>query len=159
MKHRTIPAWVIVVAGAVVTGVAILWASGLHDESGNDLLDLPTATVLVALLGATVTLLTLILQRTSQVKHELRPNSGGSARDSMDRTEVASKSTKTTVERLVQQVGHLERAHRSDASERAALREDVQAVRRDLGGTAADVRGLRADIGRLTDLITKERAS
>lgn len=153
--HRTVPPWVIVAVGSVATGAALLWSSGLRDDAGAELLDEPTSKVLVALLGAAATLLSLLIQRTAQIKHELRPNSGSSARDAIDRSEATSAATAETVDQLVASVAHLERAHRDQATHHAALREDVQAVRRDVSGTATDIRGVRADIGRLTDLITK----
>lgn len=153
--HRTVPPWSIVAVGSVVTGAALLWSSGLRDDTGVELLDEPTSKVLVALLGATATLLSLLIQRTAQIKHELRPNSGSSARDAIDRSEATSAATAETVDQLAASVAHLERAHRDQAAHHAALREDVQAVRRDVSGTAADIRGVRADIGRLTNLITK----
>lgn len=153
--NRTLPPWVTVALGSLATGAALVWSSGLRDDAGAELLDEPTSKVLVALLGAAATLLSLLIQRTAQIKHELRPNSGSSARDAIDRSEATSAATAHTVDQLVASVAHLERTHREQAGHHAALRQDVQALRRDVSGTADDIRAVREDIGRLTSLITK----
>lgn len=67
-KHRRkIPSWVVVSIGAVATGAGLLWSSTIYDEHGEAVLDAPTATVLVALLGVVGTILGLLLQRSGEI--------------------------------------------------------------------------------------------
>lgn len=86
--HRKIPSWVILTLGTVGTGAAVIWSGGLHDSTdGTPLLDETVVKLLVALIGGAVTILTLLLQRTGAVEHELKPNSGSSTRDAINRIE------------------------------------------------------------------------
>lgn len=132
-KHRPLPTWLIVAAGAVITGAALIWASGLRDDQGEALLDSETATVLIALLGVVGTLLSLLLKTTTEVKHETRPNSGTSMRDSTNRTE---KTVKTIAE--VNDERHAETKQwiddlKSDFAGRiATLGKDVGGIREEI---------------------------
>lgn len=150
-RHRPVPSWVIIVIGVIATGAALIWASGLRDETGEALLDQETALVLVALLGAAGTLLGLLLQRTGEVRHQVKNSHGTNFRDDMDdaRTEIAQ------VRELAQ---HAVRASCKASDDTVQLREDVQAGRVETGEVRADIRGLRKDIGRLADIITKEKS-
>lgn len=146
--HRSIPPWVILGIGVVATGAALIWSSGLRDESGVELLDEPTAKVLVALLGAAATLLGLVLQRTSEVRHQVKNSHGTNLRDDIDDQSAAIAEVRQIAE-------HAVRAARKASDDTVQLREDVQALRTDHTGTASDIRGIRKDLGRITDLITK----
>lgn len=150
--RRSIPSWVVVAIGAVATGVGLLWSSTLYDQTGEAVLDEPAAKVLVALLGAVGTILVLLLQRQKLVEHELKPNSGGSMRDSSDRAEVLAR-------RALEAAEHATRAARKASEDTMQLREDVQGLRADHTGTASDIRGIRKDIGRITDALTEKRST
>jgi hypothetical protein len=156
MSHkprRVLPSWVIVALGALGTGAAVIWASGLRDDQGDALIDGDVAKILIALLGAVGTLIGLLVKRTGAVEHQVTNNSGSTMKDSTDRTEAKVTTLTTTVERLAGTVAHLERAHRQTTSDVAELREDVQQSRRE---SADNFGGLRKDLGRLTDVITKK---
>lgn len=150
-QHRSIPPWLIITVGAVATGVALVWSASLRGEDGERLIDTPTATVLVALLGTASTLLGLVLQRTGEVRHQVKNTHGTNLRDDIDdvRSEIAE------VREIAE---HAVRAARKSGHDTVQLREDVQALRTDMTGTASDIRGVRRDIGRITDLIAKERS-
>lgn len=147
--HRTVPAWVIVTAGVLVTGAAVLWSAGLRDENGHPLLNQTTATVLVALLGAATTVLSLLLKRTGEVRHQVKNSHGTNLRDDLD-------DTRSEIEAVREVAEHAVRAARKASDDTVQLREDVQAGRAETGEVRADVRGLRKDIGRLSDYIMKE---
>ena len=83
-KHRTIPTWAIVTVGGAATIGAVLWASGLHDDTGNELLDGPAASVIIGVLGFLGTVLTLLLQRTGDVRHQVRNSHTENLRDDLD---------------------------------------------------------------------------
>jgi hypothetical protein len=158
--RRLIPVWVVVVLGAIVTAIGLLWSSTLYDDRGEAVLDGPTATVLVAFLGLVGTILALLLQRSHKVEHELRPNSGSSARDAIDRTEAAATDAAASivdVQDLARQAlataQRAERAAGRASNDARQLRVDVQAVRADLSGTSNDVRGIREDVGTIRDNI------
>ncbi|VXC32302.1 conserved hypothetical protein [Microbacterium sp. 8M] len=151
-KHRQIPQWLIIAIGAAVGIAALIWSFGLHDDTGDALIDKDTAPILIALFTATGTILGLVLQRTRAVEHEVKPNSGSSMRDSTNRTE-------QKVDALVDAVAHLERAHRQQGIDIVQLREDQQQTRADLSGQASDIRGIRKDIGHVADAITKGTTS
>lgn len=149
--HRTVPPWVIIVVGVVVTGAGVLWASGLRDESGQALLNKESALVLVALLGAASTLLGLILQRTGEVRHQVKNSHGTNFRDDMDSARAEIAQVRELAERAA-------RAARKASHDSTQLREDVQAIRTDVTATASDIRGVRKDISRITGLIIKEKS-
>jgi hypothetical protein len=140
---------VIVALGAVGTGAAVIWASGLRDDHGDALIDADVTKILIALLGAVGTLIGLLVKRTGAVEHQVTNNSGSTMKDATDRTEVK-------VDALLDKFEHLERAHRKNASDIVQLREDQQQTRADLSGQAADIRGIRKDIGRVLDVVTKK---
>ena len=146
-RHRTIPAWAIIAVGVVATGTALIWASGLRDDTGEALLDDPTAKVLVALLGASATLLGLLVQRTGEVRHQVKNSHGTNLRDDVD-------DTRREIAEVREIARHAVRAARKASDDTVQLREDVQAGRLETGEVRADVRGLRRDIGRLTDALT-----
>lgn len=148
--HRTIPAWVILALGSIATGAALVWASGIRP--GTALIDEQTAKVLVALVGATGTVLGLLLQRTSEVRHQVKNSHGTNFRDDMDdaRSEIAE------VREIAE---HAVRAARKASYDTVQLREDVQAGRIETGEVRSDVRGLRRDIGRLADLLIHKEGS
>lgn len=148
-RHRSIPTWVIVVLGALATGAALIWSSGLRDDTGNELLDEPTAKVLVALLGVVSTILALVLQRTTEVRHQVKNSHGTNLRDDMDDQSAAIADVRSLAE-------HAVRAARKASDDAVQLREDVQALRTDLTGTASDIRGIRHDIRRIANQSTKE---
>lgn len=146
------PAWVILSVGVVATGAALLWSSGLRADTGESLLNEPTAKVLVALLGAAGTLLALLLQRTGEVRHQVKNSHGTNLRDDIDKLDARIRGVEETS-------AHAVRAARKASDDTVQLREDVQAGRLETGEVRADVRGLRKDIGRLTDAInSKERS-
>lgn len=147
--HRTIPSWVIVAIGIVATGAALIWSSGLRDDTGEALLDEPTAKVLVALLGAAATILGLVLQRAGDIRHQVKNSHGTNLRDDLDDQAAAIAEVRQIAE-------HAVRAARKASDDTVQLREDVQAGRRETGEVRADVRGLRKDIGRLTDAINNK---
>lgn len=151
--HRTVPAWVIIVLGVIGTGAALIWASGLHDETGEALLDEPTSKVLVSMLGAAVTILGLVLKGNGEVKHQVKNSHGTNFRDDLDNARREIADVRTIANNLERSVAHVERAHRSNATATAELREDVQQARRE---QASNISGLRKDLGRLTDLIIKQ---
>ncbi|WP_146008143.1 hypothetical protein [Microbacterium aurantiacum] len=132
--RRPVPTWLIISVGAVVTGAAVIWASGLRDEQGEALLDAETSNVLIALLGVVGTILTLLLKTTAEVKHETRPNSGGSMRDSTNRTE--------------RKVSTIEEANDSRHAETKAWLDGLQndfagrfaTLGRDIGGIREEIR-------------------
>jgi len=142
--HRRVPTWLVLVVGAVLTVLGLLWTSTLYDDRGNELLDGPTATVLVALLGLVGTLLTLLLQRTREVQHQVTNSHKENLRDDLD---LKHREVLDRMERI-------EAAHRRHGTEITQLREDQQQTRADLSGQASDIRGIRRDVGRLLDLIT-----
>lgn len=150
-SHRTVPTWVSVAIGVVATGAALIWSSGLRDETGESLLDKDTATVLVALIGAAATLLSLLFQRLGEVRHQVKNSHGTNLRDDIDR--LAER-----LGRVEGNAAHAVRAARKASDDTVQLREDVQAGRQETGEVRADVRGLRKDIGRLTDAINKEKS-
>lgn len=136
--------------GVVATGAGLLWSSGLRDDAGEALLDEPTAKVLVALLGAAGTLLALLLQRTGEVRHQVKNSHGTNLRDDVD-------DTRREIAEVREIARHAVRAARKASDDTVQLREDVQAGRLETGEVRADVRGLRRDIGRLTDAINHKR--
>ncbi|MFJ2502539.1 DUF2746 domain-containing protein [Microbacterium sp. NPDC087592] len=148
--HRTLPSWAILAIGVVATGAALIWASGLRDETGESLLDKDTATVLVALIGAAATLLSLLFQRLGEVRHQVKNSHGTNLRDDIDKLDARIRGIEETA-------GHAVRAARKASDDTVQLREDVQAGRRETGEVRADVRGLRRDIGRLTDAINHKK--
>lgn len=149
--HRSVPAPVIVVLGAILTGGGLIWASGLRDESGAELLDEPTAKILVALLGVVGTVLGLVLQRAGEIRHQVKNSHGSNLRDDIDKLDAKIAAVADTAQ-------HAVRAARKASDDTVQLREDVQAGRLETGEVRADVRGLRKDIGRLTDAITKKES-
>lgn len=150
-RYRPVPTWAIFTSGGVALIGGLIWASGLHDETGAALIDKDTAGVLVTLITVLGTLIGLLLKRTGAVEHELKPNSGTSGRDVMDRTEQKLDALTKTVE-------HLERAHRKGDTDILQLREDQQQTRTDLAGQASDIRGIRKDIGRIADILTTKES-
>ncbi|GAA2892618.1 hypothetical protein GCM10010455_14380 [Microbacterium esteraromaticum] len=48
------------------------------------------------------------------------------------------------------------RAAREASDDTVQLRENVQALRSDLGGTQFDIRGIRKDFGRIAHVITQK---
>ena len=138
-KRRQLPAWLIVTIGTVLTGAALIWSSSLYDDRGEPLLDDPVSKVLVALLGAVGIVLSLLLQRSHAVEHELKPNSGKSMRDAVDRIEKDAREARLIAARAE------EKADRN-ADDLGELREDVQATRTEVQGTAADIRFIREHI-------------
>ncbi|NJI60937.1 DUF2746 domain-containing protein [Microbacterium oxydans] len=134
----------------MATGAGLLWSSGLRDDAGEALLDEPTAKVLVALLGAAGTLLALLLQRTGEVRHQVKNSHGTNLRDDVD-------DTRREIAEVREIARHAVRAARKASDDTVQLREDVQAGRLETGEVRADVRGLRRDIGRLTDAINHKR--
>jgi hypothetical protein len=151
-KHRTLPSWAIVALGVLATGGALIWAGGLHDPvDGTPLLDDTVAKILIVLLGTAGTFLGLLVQRTSEVRHQVKNSHGTNLRDDVDdvRRELA----------VVREIAeHGVRANRDTSEDVKQLREDVQAGRTETGEVRSDVRGLRKDIGRLTDLITSKES-
>lgn len=148
-RHRTIPSWVIVSVGVIATGAALLWSSGLRDDTGEALLDEPTAKVLVALLGTAGTILGLVLQRAGDIRHQVKNSHGTNLRDDIDRLDAR-------IARVTEMAEHAASAAREASRDTNQLREDVQAGRTETGEVRADVRGLRKDIGRLTDAINNQ---
>lgn len=149
-KHRSLPAWVIIVLGVIATGAAVLWSSGLRDDTGEALLNEPTSKVLVALLGAAATLLALLLQRTGEVRHQVKNSHGTNFRDDLD-------DARSEIEQVRELAAHAVRASRKASDDTVQLREDVQAGRTETGEVRADIRGLRKDIARITDILIKEK--
>lgn len=150
-KHRVVPTWVIVAVGIVATGAALIWSSGLRDDHGEALLDETTAKVLVALLGAAATILGLVLQRAGDIRHQVKNSHGTNLRDDID-------ALSARIGRVEDTAGHAVRAARKASDDTVQLREDVQAMRGDLGGTQSDIRGMRKDLGRITDLLIKKES-
>ena len=151
-RHRTLPTWVIISLGVFVTGAALIWSSGLRDETGEALLDEPISVVLVALLGLAGTILGLVLKGNGEVKHQVKNSHGTNLRDDIDKLD-------DRIRRIEETAGHAVRAARKASDDTVQLREDVQAGRLETGEVRADVRGLRRDIGRLTDAITNKEKS
>ena len=149
-KHRSVPPWVIIALGVLATMAGLIWSSGLRDDTGSELLDEPTAKVIVGLLGAAATLLGLVLQRTVEVRHQVKNSHGTNLRDDMDVQAAAIAEVRVIAE-------HAVRAARKASDDTVQLREDVQALRADHTGTSSDLRGIRKDLGRLTDSILKEK--
>lgn len=150
-RHRSIPAWAVILIGAVLTGAGLLWSSSLYDEKGEAILDGPTASVLVALLGLVGTILAVLLQRTAEVRHQVKNSHGTNLRDDVDHVRAELAEVRGIAE-------HGVRAARAATREATQTREDVQQLRADLTGTASDIRGMRKDIGRLADAVTKEKS-
>ncbi|PRB02754.1 hypothetical protein CQ047_17780 [Microbacterium sp. MYb72] len=148
-RRRTTPSWVIIAIGIVATGAALIWSSGLRDDTGEALLDEPTAKVLVALLGAAATILGLVLQRAGDIRHQVKNSHGTNLRDDIDQLDAR-------IARVAETAEHAVRAARKASDDTVQLREDVQAGRIETGEVRADVRGLRKDIGRLTDAINNK---
>lgn len=144
--HRTVPAWVIILLGAIVTGAAVIWAGGIRDELGETLITDQAAKLLVAILGSATTLSGVLLQRLGEVRHQVKNSHGTNFRDDVDK--LAAR-----VEHACEVAEHAVRASRKASQDTVQLREDVQAGRLETGEVRADVRGLRKDIGRLADLI------
>ncbi len=153
VKHprRSIPSWLVLLIGAAATGAGLLWSSTLYDEQGQAVLDAPTSSVLVALIGALATILGLLLQRSGEIRHQVKNSHGTNLRDDVDALKVQIERTQDIAE-------HAARSARKASDDTVQLREDVQALRTDHTGTASDIRGIRADIGRLLDaIIHKEK--
>ncbi|GAB6857352.1 hypothetical protein [Microbacterium xylanilyticum] len=151
-KHWTLPSWAIVALGVLATGGALIWAGGLHDPvDGTPLLDDTVAKILIVLLGTAGTFLGLLVQRTSEVRHQVKNSHGTNLRDDVD-----DVRRELTVVREIAE--HSVRANRDTSEDVKQLREDVQAGRTETGEVRADVRGLRRDIGRLTDIITSKES-
>lgn len=148
-RHRTLPTWAIISLGVLVTGSALIWSSGLRNETGEALLNEPTSVVLVALLGLAGTILGLVLKGNGEVKHQVKNSHGTNLRDDIDKLD-------DRIRRIEETAGHAVRAARKASDDTVQLREDVQAGRLETGEVRADVRGLRRDIGRLTDAITNK---
>lgn len=83
-RHRSVPSWVVVAIGAIITGAGLLWSSTLYDERGEAVLDGPAATVLVALIGVVGTVLGLLLQRSSEIRHQVKNSHTTNLRDDID---------------------------------------------------------------------------
>lgn len=147
--HRTLPAWAIVLIGAVITGAAVLWAGGIRDEVGETLLTDHAAKLLTGILGSATTLAGVLLQRLGEVRHQVKNSHGTNLRDDFD-------DQKTAIDEVRQIAEHAVRAARKASQDTGQLREDVQALRSDLGGTQSDIRGIRKDFGRLADALTKK---
>ncbi|UGS26313.1 DUF2746 domain-containing protein [Microbacterium resistens] len=148
---RSVPAPVVVVLGAIATGAALIWVSSLRDDVSSGLLDEPTANILVALLGTVGTVLTIVLQRAGEIRHQVKNSHGSNLRDDIDKLDAKIAAATETAQ-------HAVRAARKASDDTVQLREDVQAGRLETGEVRADVRGLRKDIGRLTDAITKKES-
>lgn len=148
-RHRTLPTWAIISLGVLVTGAALIWSSGLRNETGEALLNESTSVVLVALLGLAGTILGLVLKGNGEVKHQVKNSHGTNLRDDIDKLD-------DRIRRIEETAGHAVRAARKASDDTVQLREDVQAGRLETGEVRADVRGLRRDIGRLTDAITNK---
>lgn len=151
-RHRTLPTWAIISLGVLVTGAALIWSSGLRNETGEALLNESTSVVLVALLGLAGTILGLVLKGNGEVKHQVKNSHGTNLRDDIDKLD-------DRIRRIEETAGHAVRAARKASDDTVQLREDVQAGRLETGEVRADVRGLRRDIGRLTDAITNKEKS
>lgn len=126
--HLSVPAWVIVTLGGLVTGGAILWASSLYDDRGDPILDGPAVQLLLGLLGLLATILTLLLKRTSEVRHELRPNSGTSHRDVADRTEAIVRDIRRDVGGMRAELRNLREVDLEQAREISRVRTDVSDI-------------------------------
>lgn len=152
-KRRTVPSWVVVAIGAIATGAGLLWSSTIYDEHGEAVLDGPTATVLVALLGVVGTILGLLLQRSGEIRHQVKNSHGTNLRDDLDAIRAEARKAREIAE-------HAARSARKTSQDTVQLREDVQALRTDHTGTASDIRGIRRDLGRVLDavLATKEKS-
>lgn len=83
-RRFTVPAWVIIALGAVVTVGVVLWVSSLTDDSGAELLDGPAASVIVGVLGFLGTTLALLVKRTGEVKYEVSNSHQENLRDDLD---------------------------------------------------------------------------
>lgn len=151
-RHRSLPSWAIVAIGILVTGAAVLWASGLRDDTGDALLDKDSTAVLIALLGAGGTFLGILVQRAGEIRHQVKNSHGTNLRDDMDGQSAAIAEVRQIAE-------HALLAAQKASGDTTQLREDVQAGRLETGEVRADVRGLRKDIGRLADIITKGTTS
>ena len=150
-RHWAFPSWAIVAIGIVATGAAILWASGLRDDTGDVLLDKDSTAVLIALLGAGGTFLGILVQRAGEIRHQVKNSHGTNFRDDMD-------DARREIQQVREIAEHAVRANRDTNSSVIQLREDVQAGRLETGEVRADVRGLRKDIGRALDIITKKES-
>jgi len=151
-EHRTIPAWVIVLIGAVATGAAVVWVCGIRDDLGEAILTDEAAKVLAGILGSATTIAGLLLQRLGEVRHQVKNSHGTNLRDDLDDQTAAIAKVRELAE-------HAVRAARKASDDTVQLREDVQALRTDLGGTQSDIRGIRKDFGRIADVITKKESS
>lgn len=140
------PAWVVVALGVAATAAGLLWTSTLYDEHGEAVLDGPTSTVLVALLGAATTILGLVLQRAGEIRHQVKNSHGTNLRDDIDKLWAGINAAN-------EKADHAARSARKASQDTVQLREDVQALRTDHTGTASDIRGIRRDLGRVLDAV------
>nr|WP_272953121.1 DUF2746 domain-containing protein [Microbacterium sp. B19(2022)] len=90
------------------------------------------------------------MQRTGEVRHQVKNSHGTNLRDDVD-------DTRREIAEVREIARHAVRAARKASDDTVQLREDVQAGRLETGEVRADVRGLRRDIGRLTDAINHKR--
>ena len=175
------PAWAILGLGIVGTGAAIVWSANIPDANGDTFLDDGVVKILLALIGAAVTLMSFLLQRQNDVRHqvqnshktnlradvdEVKDSSASAASDAADlKREVADvKADVTEVRDDVKQVRREMQDSRRETHERihtqavniADLRKSVGA---EIGGlrksVGEDMHALRGDLGKLTDAVMK----
>lgn len=123
--RRRLPGWAILAIGAVACGIGMVWSFGLHDETGNQLIDKDTAPILILFISTVGTLLGFLLQRQNDVKHQVQNSHKTNMRDDLDVVKDSSESA---------------------ASDTAAIKEDVSDLKEDLGDVKGDLKDLRGEL-------------
>ncbi|MBW9094652.1 hypothetical protein JNB62_13225 [Microbacterium jejuense] len=96
-------------------------------------IDAPTAAAIGAITTPTATVLVVILQRTRTADHELRPNSGSSTKDQMNRVEAMVKTLVIEQGDMRRDIGGLRAENRDDrkaaADDRRAASDQFEELR------------------------------
>lgn len=175
------PAWAILGIGIVGTGAAIVWASNLTDDQGNALLDDGVIKIILALIGAAVTLMSFLLQRQNDVRHQVQNSHKTILRDDIDVVKDSSASAASDAADLKGEVAEVKSDVADVKGEVRQIRGELQDSRREtherlhtqainlvdmrksvgaeIGGlrksVGEDMNALRGDFGRLTDAVMK----
>jgi len=178
-RRFRLPEWMVLGLGIVGTGAAIIWVSNVPDPNGDTFLDDGVTKILLALIGGAVTLMSIILQRQNDVRHQVqnshktnlradvdvvKDSSASAASDAADiKEEVADVKTdvKDIQDDIKQIRGELQDSRRETHERLHTQAVNISDLRKSVGAEIGGLRksteegmnALRGDLGRLADAV------